>query len=45
MAANRNLAEAVVSEFARFIVAIYVLPLVLCCLFSTLVGVIASVKH
>ena len=43
-AVNRNLAEAVVSDFARFIVASFVLPLILRCFLSTLVGVIASVK-
>ena len=42
---NRNLAEAVVSDYARFIVARYVLPLVLRFFFSTLVGVLDSVKR
>ena len=40
---NRNLAEDVVSYFYRFMVASCVLTLVLCCFFSTLVGVLASV--
>ena len=44
-AVDRNLEEAVVSDCARFIVTICVLPLVLHCFFSTLVGVIASVKR
>ena len=42
-AVNRNLAEAMVSDFDRFIIASCVLPLVLHCFFSTLVGVVASV--
>ena len=42
---DRNLAEAVVSECAHFIVASCVLPLVLHCLFGTLAGVLASVKR
>ena len=41
---NRNLAEAVVSDSARFIVASCVLPLILRFFLSTLVGVLASVK-
>ena len=41
---NRKRAEAVVSDFARFIVAIIVLTLILRCFLSTLVGVLASVK-
>ena len=43
-AVNRNLAKAMVSDFDRFIIASCVLPLVLHCFFSTLVGVLASVK-
>ena len=42
---DRNLAEAVVLECARFMVASCVLTLVLRCFFSTLVGVLDSVKH
>ena len=41
---NRKRAEAVLSEFARFIIASFFLPLILCFFFSTLGGVIASVK-
>ena len=41
---NRNIAEAVVSDYACFIVASCVLNLILRCFFSTLVGVLASVK-
>ena len=44
-AVDRNLAEAVVSDCAQFIVMSCVLPLVLCYLFSTLVCVISSVKR
>ena len=44
-AVDRNLAEAVVSDCAHFIVAICILPLVLSCFFITLVGVIASVER
>ena len=40
---NKNLAEAAFSKFALFIVASYFLHLVLRHLFSTLVGVLASV--
>ena len=42
---DRNLAEAVVLDCAHFIVARCVLPLVLRFFFSTLVGVIASVRR
>ena len=41
----RNLAEAIVLYFACFTVASCVLPLVLRCFFSTLVGALASVKR
>ena len=41
---NRNLEEAIVLCFACFTVARCVLPLVLRCFFSTLVGALASVK-
>ena len=41
---DRKLAEVVVSDCARFIVASLVLPLILRCFLSTLVGVIVSVK-
>ena len=41
---DRNLAEAVLSDCARLIVASLVLPLTLRCFFSTLVGVLTSVK-
>ena len=44
-AVDRNLEEAVVSDCARFIVASCVLPLVLRCFFSALVGVIANIKR
>ena len=44
-AVDRNLAEAVVSECARFIVVSCVLPLVLCCYFCALFGVLAIVKR
>ena len=44
-AVDRNLAEAVVSDCARFIVVSCVLPLVLRCLFRTLVVVLASVER
>ena len=44
-AVNRNLAEAVVSDCDRFIVASFVLSLILRCFFSILVSVIASVKN
>ena len=43
-AVDRNLAENMVSDYACFIVVICVLPLVLHCFFSTLVGVLASVR-
>ena len=43
-AVDRNLAEAVVSECALFIVASCVLHLVLHCFFIALVGVLASVE-
>ena len=41
---DRKFVEAVVFNCARFIVASLVLPLILCCFLSTLVGVLASVK-
>ena len=41
---DRNRAEAVLLDCARFIVASLVLPLILRFLFSTLVGVLNSVK-
>ena len=41
----RNLVDAVVSDCARFIVAICALPLVLHCFFGSLVGVLAIVKY
>ena len=43
-AVDRKRAEAVLSECARFIVASLVLPLILRFLFSTVGGVLASVK-
>ena len=44
-AVNRNPADSVVLDCARFIVASCVLPLVLHCFFSTLVGVLAIFKR
>ena len=41
---DRKRAEAVVSDCAHFIVAIFVLPIILRCFFSTLGGVLDSVK-
>ena len=41
---DRNRSEAVFSDCARFIVASLVLPLILSCFFSTLGGVLTSVK-
>ena len=41
---DRNRSEAVLSDFARFIVASLVLPLILRCFFSTLGGVLTSIK-
>ena len=41
---DRNRSEAVLSDFARFIVASLVLPLILRCFFSTLGGVLTSFK-
>ena len=43
-AVDRNLSESVVSDCACFIVASYVLPLILRFFLSTLVGVLDSVK-
>ena len=43
-AVDRNRAEAVFGDYACFIVASLVLPLILSCFFSTLGGVITSVK-
>ena len=43
-AVNRNLAEAVLSKCARFIVTSLVLNLILRCFFSTLGGVLTSVN-
>ena len=43
-AVDRNLAGAVVSDCACFIVASCVLPLMLRCFLSSLVGVLVSVK-
>ena len=43
-AVDRNLAEAVVSKCDQFIFASRVLPLILRYFFSTLFGVLASVK-
>ena len=42
---DRNLADAVVSDWGLFIVASCVLPLFLLCFFSTLIGVLYSVKR
>ena len=42
-AVDRKQAEAVLSECDRFIVASIVLPIILGCFLSTLVGVLASV--
>ena len=44
-AVDKNIAEAVVSDCAQFIVASFVLPLILHCFLSTLVGVLTSVKN
>ena len=43
-AVDRNLSEAVSSDCTRFIVASHVLTLILRCLFSTLGGVLTSLK-
>ena len=43
-AVDRNLAEAVMSDWARLIVASRVLPLIFCCFFSSLGGVLTSVN-
>ena len=43
-AVDRNLAEAVLLYFSRLIFASLVLPLILSCLFSTLGGLLTSVK-
>ena len=43
-AVDRNRAEAVVLDCARFIVVSFVMPLILRCFLSPLVGVLASVK-
>ena len=43
-AVDRKQAEAVVSDYARFIVASLVLTIILHCFLVTLVGVLASVK-
>ena len=43
-AVEKKLAEAVVSDWARCIVASLVLPLMFCCFFCTLFGGIASVN-
>ena len=44
-AVDRNLAEAVVSNFTCFIVASFFLPLILRCFLRTLVGMLDSVKR
>ena len=41
---DRNRAEAVLLDFARFIFASLFLPHIVCCFFSTLGGVLTSVK-
>ena len=43
-AVDRNLAEAILPDFDRFIFASLVLPLILRCFFSTLDGVLTSLK-
>ena len=43
-AVDRNLAETLLSDCACLIVASLVLPLILCCFFITLYGVLTSVK-